>query len=110
MARFTALRPADASSTQRQPFRRRAVLVLGGAGVFGSRVSRRLAADRAIRVLVAGRSAAAADRIAAELPRETPAAEAAGLAVTVPRGLGAALAGNGVDLVVNCVGPLQGQG
>ena len=86
------------------------VLVLGGTGVFGSRISRRLAADRVIRVLVAGRSAAAAEDLAAELRREMPAAEAAGLAVTVPHGLGAALAGNGVDLVVNCVGPFQGQG
>jgi saccharopine dehydrogenase-like NADP-dependent oxidoreductase len=86
------------------------VLVLGGTGVFGSRISRRLAADRAIRVLVAGRSAATAERMAAELRSEMPAAEAAGLAVTAPHGLGAALAGNGVDLVVNCVGPFQGQG
>ncbi len=86
------------------------VLVLGGTGVFGSRISRRLATDQAIRVLVAGRSAAAAESMAAEIRRETPAAAAAGLAVPVPQGLDALLASAGVDLVVNCVGPFQGQG
>jgi hypothetical protein len=86
------------------------VLVLGGTGVFGSRISRRLAADRAIRVLVASRSAAAAVRTAAEVRRETPTALVAGLAVAAPQGLEATLASTVVDLVVNCVGPFQGQG
>jgi NAD(P)-dependent dehydrogenase (short-subunit alcohol dehydrogenase family) len=45
----------------------RSVIVLGGYGGFGARLSRRLAAD-GWAVLVAGRNGAAAQRLAAELP------------------------------------------
>jgi hypothetical protein len=49
----------------------KSVIVLGGYGGFGARLSRRLAAD-GWTVLVAGRNGAAAARLAAELPNARP--------------------------------------
>jgi len=78
------------------------VLVLGGAGVFGSRICRRLARDPALRVIAAGRSAPALERLATELGIETGVFEA-------PPGLPAALAETGARLVIHTAGPFQGQ-
>ena len=56
------------------------ILVLGGYGVFGSRICRRLARDPGIRLIIAGRSAARAESMASAVCAETPDAEAIGIA------------------------------
>jgi uncharacterized protein YbjT (DUF2867 family) len=51
------------------------VLVLGGYGVFGRRAVERLAREAGLEVIVAGRSASAAERMAretADTPSSTP--------------------------------------
>jgi NAD(P)-dependent dehydrogenase (short-subunit alcohol dehydrogenase family) len=80
------------------------VLVLGGYGNFGSYISRRLAADPNIQLLVAGRSQAAAERFAAGLAAAHP-PEA--LAIDIDGDLAAALAGARPDIVIHTVGPFQ---
>ena len=56
----------------RPPF---AILVLGGTGVFGSRICRRLARDPSLRVFVGGRSRAKAERLARQIRQATPSAD-----------------------------------
>jgi len=78
------------------------ILVLGGAGVFGSRICRRLARDPLLRVIAAGRSAPALERLAGESGIEYR-------VVNVPAGLAGALAETGARLVIHTAGPFQGQ-
>jgi hypothetical protein len=78
------------------------VLVLGGGGVFGSRICRRLARDPALRVIAAGRTAATLEKFAAETGIETCVLDASA-------GLRAALGETGARLVVHTAGPFQGQ-
>jgi len=77
------------------------VMILGGTGVFGQRIARRLVHHGDCRVIIAGRSqhgaGAAADEVGA---RE-------GRCVALPDGLAASL--GDVDLVIHTVGPFQGQ-
>lgn len=84
------------------------VLVLGGYGHFGARITRALALDPAIEVIVAGRSAT----------RQGPAAfaglpQAARLAYvdldTAAADFPARLAAQRADLVIHSAGPFQGQ-
>lgn len=79
----------------------RRVLVLGGYGGFGGRVSLRLAAE-GFEVLVAGRSRAAAERFCAGRPHMMP------LALDRGRGLPAALAEHRPFALVDAAGPFQG--
>ncbi|CAN7576665.1 saccharopine dehydrogenase NADP-binding domain-containing protein [Acidovorax sp. LjRoot118] len=82
------------------------VLVLGGYGNFGARICRALAGDSSIHLLVAGRSAARAQALAATLG---PGARGIALDHTAP-GLIEALRAHGVGLVVHTAGPFQAQG
>jgi hypothetical protein len=86
------------------------VLVLGGYGEFGGRISRLLARDPALRVIVAGRSQEKASRFVADMRREELAATVEPLALDIQRDLAAALPETGARLVIHCVGLFQGQG
>lgn len=79
------------------------VLVLGGYGLFGRRIVRRLAREPALRVVVAGRNAAAAQALAADVGAEALACDvrAASFADT--------LAATRAQLVINTAGPFQGE-
>lgn len=79
------------------------ILILGGYGGFGARLSRALAAD-GHRVLVAGRSLEKARAFSAELASAEPvAADRTG---DIP----ALLAATAPDLVIDAAGPFQGSG
>ncbi len=86
------------------------IMVLGGYGVFGERICRRLAKDPAIRLIIAGRSSSTAMTLAAMIRAETPNARVSGIAIKVPDNLGAALTAHKPKLVIHCCGPFQGQG
>ncbi|AOF90474.1 SDR family NAD(P)-dependent oxidoreductase [Sinorhizobium sp. RAC02] len=81
----------------------KSVIVLGGYGGFGARLSKRLAAD-GWAVLVAGRNAAAAERLAAELPNAQP------LVVDRNGDLRSALQAVRPFLLIDAAGPFQGSG
>ncbi|MDX1576097.1 MAG: saccharopine dehydrogenase NADP-binding domain-containing protein, partial [Kiloniellales bacterium] len=85
------------------------VLVLGGTGVFGSRICRRLARDRGLRVFVGGRSLTKAARLAREIGEAAPGSDVRPCAVTLPDGLTCALEETGVRIVIHTCGPFQGQ-
>lgn len=78
------------------------VLVLGGTGVFGSRLCRLLAGDPAIALTVAARDHVAVDALARELG-------VAGRAFDWRRDLDRVLGEGGHDVVVHAAGPFQGQ-
>jgi hypothetical protein len=77
------------------------ILVIGGYGGFGARLSRRLAAGGHA-LIVAGRSAGKAARFAATLPGARP------LALDRSQDLGPVLERERPDLVVDAAGPFQG--
>ncbi|HVJ61214.1 MAG TPA: saccharopine dehydrogenase NADP-binding domain-containing protein [Tahibacter sp.] len=79
------------------------VLVLGGYGLFGRRIVQRLARDAALRVVVAGRNAAAAQALAAEVGADVLACDATAASFA------GMLARERPQLVINTVGPFQGQ-
>jgi NAD(P)-dependent dehydrogenase (short-subunit alcohol dehydrogenase family) len=79
------------------------VLVLGGTGVFGSRLCRLLAGDPAITLSIAARNGAAVDAMARQLG-------VAGLAFDWRSDLDRVLGEGGHDAVVHTAGPFQGQG
>lgn len=78
------------------------VLVLGGTGVFGSRLCRLLAGDPAIALTVAARDRTAVDALARELG-------VAGLAFDWRADLDRVLGEGGHDALVHAAGPFQGQ-
>lgn len=77
------------------------VLVLGGYGGFGARLSRRLAAD-GWQVLVAGRNGTAAAALAAKLPGSSP------LVIDRTGDLAAVLRQARPFLLIDAAGPFQG--
>lgn len=79
------------------------VIVLGGYGGFGARLSRRLAAD-GWTVLVAGRNGAAAARLAGELPNALP------LTADRDGDLRPLLEKHRPFMLVDAAGPFQGSG
>lgn len=81
-------------------------LVLGGYGNFGARICSALAGDERIQLLVAGRSAASAQALAATLGGG---AQGIALDHTAP-GLVQALRAHSVGLVIHTAGPFQAQG
>jgi saccharopine dehydrogenase-like NADP-dependent oxidoreductase len=81
------------------------VAIIGGYGNFGAHVARSLAGDPAIQVIIAGRSLAKARAAAAMLNAANP-AEAGVYDLAGPR---EALAALRPDLVINMVGPYNGQ-
>lgn len=81
------------------------VMVLGGYGNFGARISRALAGDDRIQVLVAGRDARRAAAFAASLPG------ARGVAVDMHSAdFAQALQQHQVGLLIHTAGPFQDQG
>jgi len=80
------------------------VVVLGGYGNFGARISRALAGDTAIDVVVAARDAGKAAAFAATLPR----AESAALDTTATD-FASRLAAERPAVVIHTAGPFQGQ-
>jgi uncharacterized protein YbjT (DUF2867 family) len=86
------------------------ILVLGGYGVFGSRVVRLLARDPGLRVIIAGRDPDKARALAREIEGSEAPTTLETLAID---GLGAdlaqRLAASGAKLVINAAGPFQGQ-
>jgi saccharopine dehydrogenase-like NADP-dependent oxidoreductase len=86
------------------------VLVLGGYGNFGARICRALAGDAAIDLLIAGRSAARADALAASLPHSPhgPVPRGAVVDVDAPD-LTLRLRELQAGLVIHTAGPFQAQ-
>lgn len=82
------------------------ILVLGGYGFFGARICAALAADPAIRLIVAGRDIAQASALASQLGLGIEQAQA--IDATAP-GLAARLAALQVGTVIHTAGPFQGQ-
>ncbi len=84
------------------------IVVLGGYGVFGSRIAERLARDPALTVIVAGRNLASAEARRDALADQAKATiEAAALDVMAIDA--DALRRLGAAIVINAVGPYQGQ-
>lgn len=81
------------------------VAIIGGYGNFGAHVARSLASDPAIRLIIAGRSHANAQAFVASLDASNP-AEAGVYDLTGPA---EALAALRPDIVINMVGPYNGQ-
>jgi saccharopine dehydrogenase-like NADP-dependent oxidoreductase len=81
------------------------VAIIGGYGNFGAHVARSLASDSRIQLIIAGRSLAKARDLAAQLGSAHP-AEAGAYDLT---GSPEALAALRPDLVINMVGPYNGQ-
>jgi len=81
------------------------VAIIGGYGNFGAHVARSLASDPAIQLIIAGRSLAKAEAFVASLDASNP-AEAGVYDLTGPP---EALAALRPDLVINMVGPYNGQ-
>ncbi|MCR6500306.1 DUF4166 domain-containing protein [Shinella sp. CPCC 101442] len=81
----------------------KSVVILGGYGGFGARLSRRLAAD-GWAVLVAGRNGAAAERLAADLPN------ARALVADRNADLRPLLETHRPYLLIDAAGPFQGSG
>jgi saccharopine dehydrogenase-like NADP-dependent oxidoreductase len=79
------------------------VVVLGGYGNFGARISRALTGDPGIELVVAGRDAERAQSLAASLGGAGTAIDAA------HPGLAEALQRLGAGLVIHTAGPFQGQ-
>jgi saccharopine dehydrogenase-like NADP-dependent oxidoreductase len=81
------------------------VMVLGGYGNFGARISRALGDDDRIQLLVAGRNAQQAAAFAAALP-----GRAKGVVVDMhSASFAQALQNHGVGLLIHTAGPFQGQ-
>jgi hypothetical protein len=82
------------------------VMVLGGYGFFGARISESLASDLSLRLLVAGRDLAKASALAAKL--KLPTSQAIALDAHDPN-LAARLQEARVDTLIHTAGPFQAQ-
>lgn len=83
------------------------VLVVGGAGAFGSRLCAGLAATLDCEIVLAGRDLARAERACAALRRSHPGAALAARALDGSRASAAALADLGVAVAVDAAGPYR---
>ncbi|WP_285765317.1 saccharopine dehydrogenase family protein [Biformimicrobium ophioploci] len=85
------------------------VLVLGGYGVFGSRITRQLAShhdpDNPVHLIIAGRNKIKADKLAEQLPCSAEGLRLNRNAINLP----ALLQALNIRLVIHCAGPFQGQ-
>ncbi len=82
------------------------VLVIGGYGTFGTYIARRLAANKGLRLIIAGRSREKANHMASNLPAANPAVSAA---LDIRGKLDRALEVLAPDIVIHTSGPFQGQ-
>ncbi|MFZ1991511.1 MAG: DUF4166 domain-containing protein [Alphaproteobacteria bacterium] len=86
------------------------VLVLGGSGVFGSRIARLIAADPAIEVIIGGRDLARAEKTALQIQVQVPGAKVSARKIDSNGDeFYAELRQLNVGLVINAVGPFRGQ-
>lgn len=86
-----------------------AVVILGGTGVFGSRLAERLARFRDLRLIVAGRNKDKAKKYAAALRGSMGHPSIEGESFILGPSLGEQLTRIAPDLVVHAAGPFQGQ-
>lgn len=86
------------------------VLVIGGYGVFGQLLCRRLLRGPAVDLMVGGRSPARAEAFAADLARQFPDQAIRPFVIDCTADLTAPLATAGPDLVVHAAGPFQESG
>ena len=84
------------------------ILVLGGYGLFGSRLSRTLARDAGLTVIVAGRDRARAERLVAGIDGPLAQLETAAID-TAATEFDERLAALRPDLVIDTAGPFQGR-
>ncbi|MDQ0469154.1 SDR family oxidoreductase [Labrys wisconsinensis] len=84
------------------------VLVVGGAGVFGSRLVEGLAATTDLAVIVAGRDPGRSAAAAAAVRARYPAARIETVVLDVRTATPAELAATGAGIVVDAAGPFQG--
>jgi len=87
---------------------RKIILILGGYGNFGKRITQELSKDAGLEILVAGRDVAKAAALADSL-RDAP-AEVKPCLLDIADGFPAALAALSPHLVIHTCGPFQGQG
>lgn len=86
------------------------VLVLGGYGTFGGRISHALAKDSGLQVIVGGRNKAHAQRWVDELQKTIPHCDAQALAIDITSPyLAECLRESGARIVVHTCGPFQQQ-
>lgn len=85
------------------------VLVIGGYGVFGSRLCRLLAREPGFKVLVAGRSSEKAAALARELCGEAPDRRVEGLCLDLAGDFDTVLGRAAADLVIHVAGPFERQ-
>lgn len=83
------------------------VLIIGGAGAFGSRIARLLADVPGLEIILGGRSRARTEALAAELQGAHPNAVFKPAYVDRDEGLGEALAEHAADIVIDAAGPFQ---
>ena len=87
------------------------ILVLGGYGNFGKRISAALAKDPNIHVLIGGRNLDKASALANKLHADSSAASAEGFAIDIySSDLVQRLRDSGAQCVIHTCGPFQGQG
>ncbi len=86
--------------------RRMRIVILGGYGLFGSRISRTLAGDAGLTVIVAGRHRASAERLVADL-RDSRATVLAATLDTGSATFATEIAALAPDLVIDTAGPFQ---
>ena len=82
------------------------IVILGGYGLFGSRISRTLAGDAGLTVIVAGRHRASAERLIAGIASPRATLQAAALDTRAPD-FAAQLAALRPELVIDTAGPFQ---
>lgn len=87
------------------------VMILGGYGAFGSRISQRLAFDATLEVIIAGRSQAKADALRSQILTTRPYARVVTYSIALhdEKQLTIALQQLRPALVINTLGPFQGQ-
>jgi len=90
----------------RDPF---PVLVLGGTGVFGSRICRRLARHGGLRIFIGGRSPAKIRRLVREIREDSSDSDVRCCIVNLPDDLPVVLDETAARLVIHTCGPFQGQ-
>lgn len=79
------------------------VLIIGGYGNFGSFITRRLAGEDSLKVIIAGRSQDKAEKLAQEMSGEA-------VVLDINKNFAAKLAAIHPDIVIHTSGPFQAQG
>lgn len=85
------------------------IVILGGTGVFGGRLAKRLARFRDVRLVITGRDRDRARKFAAALRRSTGCPSIEGDCLALGSSLGERLTRIAPDVVVHAAGPFQGQ-